>query len=127
MHFEALAKEGEQALRARLSAYAGATRGGAGIFQSSEFVSGDEWHTVIEALRLREDYPAMLGLGWIEKGVVRYRMNLERKHERIDPLTGRLLNDFLRNPGPAERNVLTGELFAAFATLLPVGANVAAR
>ncbi len=63
----------------------------------------------------------------VKRGVVRYRMNLERKHERVDPRTGRLLNDFLRTPGPAERNVLTGELFAAYATLLPVGPVVAAR
>ena len=54
-------------------------------------------------------------------------MNLERRHERIDPLTGRLLNDYLRNAGPTERNVLTGELFAAYATLLPVASNVASR
>lgn len=70
--FDALAKESEQALHARLSAFVGATRSGGGIFQSSQFVSREEWRTFVEALRLREDYPGMLGLGWIEGGVVSY-------------------------------------------------------
>jgi PAS domain S-box-containing protein len=68
-HFEMLARESEQAVGARLAAYASATRGGAGIFQSSVFVSHEEWQTFTGALRLREDYPGMLGLGWIEHGV----------------------------------------------------------
>jgi PAS domain S-box-containing protein len=69
-HFENLAKESEQALQTRLAAYASATRGGTGVFQSSEFVSRDEWRTFTEALRLQEDYPGVLGLGWIEQVTV---------------------------------------------------------
>ncbi|HUQ12047.1 MAG TPA: PAS domain S-box protein [Steroidobacteraceae bacterium] len=65
-HFESLARESEQAINTRLAAYASATRSGAGIFQGSVYVSRDEWQTFIGALRLREDYPGMLGLGWIE-------------------------------------------------------------
>lgn len=71
-HFETLVNEGEQALNSRLAAYAGAIRGGAGVLQSSEFVSQEEWRTYLDALRLREDYPGMLGLGWIEGDVVTY-------------------------------------------------------
>ncbi|MGQ0504236.1 MAG: CHAP domain-containing protein [Myxococcaceae bacterium] len=56
----------------------------------------------------------------VKRGVVRYRMNVERKHERYDPVTGRLINDYLRNAGPRENEALTGELFAGYATLLPV-------
>ncbi len=65
-HFETLAKESEQALTTRLASYASATRSGAGVIQSSVFVSREEWRTFAETLRLREDYPGMLGLGWIE-------------------------------------------------------------
>jgi CHASE1-domain containing sensor protein len=70
MHFETLAKESEQALQTRLAAHATATRGGAGMFQSSQFVSRDEWRTFTEALRLHEDYPGVLGLGWLEQVTV---------------------------------------------------------
>lgn len=66
-HFESLARESEQALATRLAAYASALRSGAGIVQSSVFVSREEWRTFIDALRLREDYPGLLGLGWIER------------------------------------------------------------
>lgn len=71
-HFEALALESERALTSRLTSYANALRSGAGIFQSSDFVSADEWRTFVGALRLRDDYPGMLGMGWMEGGVVRY-------------------------------------------------------
>lgn len=78
-HFETLAKESEQALITRITNYANATRGGAGVFQSSEFVSRDEWRTFTESLRLRDDYPGMLGLGWIERvGNVQKAEFLER-------------------------------------------------
>ena len=66
-HFETLARESEQALNTRLAAYAGATRSGAAVFQSSVQVSRDEWRTFTESLRVRDDYPGMLGLGWIER------------------------------------------------------------
>jgi PAS domain S-box-containing protein len=70
--FESLAKENEQALNARLAAYGSAARSGAGIVQSSVFVSLEEWRTFIGALRLREDYPGMMGLGWIDRDKVVY-------------------------------------------------------
>ncbi len=65
--FETLATESEQAMNTRLAAYAGATRSGAAAFQSSVYVSRNEWRTFTESLRVREDYPGMLGLGWIER------------------------------------------------------------
>ena len=67
VHFESLANESEQALKTRLAGYASAARGGAGVFQSSEFVSRAEWRTFTETLRLRDDYPGLQGLGWIER------------------------------------------------------------
>ncbi|MCP3101706.1 CHAP domain-containing protein [Myxococcus sp. K15C18031901] len=55
----------------------------------------------------------------VRRGVVRYRMNLERPHLPRDPKTGEVLNDLLRSPGPQKDPVLTGQLFAAFGSVLP--------
>ncbi len=74
-----------------------------------------------------EDDGTVIVIHRVRRGVVRYRMNLERRHERLDPVTGRLLNDYLRQPGGRDRSVLTGELFAAYATLLPTSNGFAAR
>lgn len=63
----------------------------------------------------------------VTRGVVRYHMNLLRPSERRDPATGRVLNDALRATGPARREVLTGQLFAAFGSLLPAEAMTARR
>ncbi len=55
----------------------------------------------------------------VAKGVVRYRMNLAQK-ERAQGKDGRVLNDYLRGQGPKGRPQLTSELFAGYATLLPL-------
>ncbi|AFE05946.1 putative lipoprotein [Corallococcus coralloides DSM 2259] len=57
----------------------------------------------------------------VKRGVVRYRMNLARPHMARDPKTGEILNDMLRSPGPGHPHVLTGQLFAAFGSVLPSG------
>ncbi|MBF5043997.1 CHAP domain-containing protein [Aggregicoccus sp. 17bor-14] len=62
----------------------------------------------------------------VSSGVVRYRMNLARPQLRKDPRTGEVLNDLLRSPGRGRPQALTGQLFAAYATVLPV-ASVAQR
>lgn len=55
----------------------------------------------------------------VARGVVRYRMNLEnpKLHQSAD---GKPLNDWLRVETAGSRRRLTGELFASFATVLPV-------
>ena len=63
----------------------------------------------------------VLVLHRVGKGVVRYRMNLENRDARRDPRTGRLLNDVLRPPGAASAEVLTGQLFVAYGSVLPSG------
>lgn len=55
----------------------------------------------------------------VRRGVVRYRMNLERPHLRRDPQTGEVLNDMLRHPGPNREPVLTGQLFGGYGSVLP--------
>jgi hypothetical protein len=55
----------------------------------------------------------------VKRGVVRYRMNLAKPNLRRDPRTGEVLNDMLRAPGYGKVPVLTGQLFAAFGSVLP--------
>ncbi|MGV3619682.1 MAG: CHAP domain-containing protein [Archangium sp.] len=62
----------------------------------------------------------------VARGVVRYRMNLN-KPTVAKAASGKKLNDWLRTETPGSRPRLTAELFAGFATLLPVEARVAQR
>jgi hypothetical protein len=55
----------------------------------------------------------------VGRGVVRYRMNLKHPAARVHPDSGQVVNDYLRGPGAGAQRRLTGELFVAFATLLP--------
>ncbi len=55
----------------------------------------------------------------VKRGVVRYRMNLAKPSVGKDPATGKILNDTLRAPGQGHSFALTGQLFAAYATVLP--------
>nr|WCO03966.1 C40 family peptidase [Cystobacter sp.] len=55
----------------------------------------------------------------VKRGVVRYRMNLAKPSLRRDPRTGEVLNDMLRAPGAGKAPVLTGQLFAAYGSVLP--------
>lgn len=55
----------------------------------------------------------------VSRGVVRYRMNLTHRTSRRDPRTGRAINDYLRAPGSGQKSVLTGQLFAAYGSLVP--------
>ncbi|ATB33240.1 CHAP domain-containing protein [Melittangium boletus] len=64
----------------------------------------------------------------VSRGVVRYRMNLARPSVRKDPRTGVVLNDMLRVPKGKKMPVLTGQLFAAYGSVLPEpGADAVAR
>ncbi len=61
----------------------------------------------------------------VKRGVVRYRMNVARKDVARDSRTGAVINDVLRPPGPGRRQVLTGQLFVAYGSLLPPPAPTA--
>lgn len=62
----------------------------------------------------------------VARGVVRYRMNLNFPTTATSP-SGRRVNDWLRTGGPGSRPRLTAELFAGYATLLPVEPRLAGR
>lgn len=55
----------------------------------------------------------------VKRGVVRYRMNLSQPKVGKDPNTGKILNDTLRAPGGGKAFARTGQLFAAYASVLP--------
>jgi cell wall-associated NlpC family hydrolase len=55
----------------------------------------------------------------VKRGVVRYRMNLAKPRVGKDPSSGKILNDTLRAPGSTKAFALTGQLFAAYANVLP--------
>ncbi|MDY7231654.1 CHAP domain-containing protein [Hyalangium rubrum] len=55
----------------------------------------------------------------VSRGVMRYRMNLSKPRVAKDPRSGQVINDTLRAPGPGRTFALTGQLFAAYATVLP--------
>jgi cell wall-associated NlpC family hydrolase len=55
----------------------------------------------------------------VKRGVVRYRMNLSKPRVARDPRTKQVINDTLRAPGSGKTFALTGQLFVAYATVLP--------
>ncbi len=55
----------------------------------------------------------------VKRGVVTYRMNLSQPRVARDPRTKKVINDTLRAPGPGKAFALTGQLFVAYASLLP--------
>lgn len=62
----------------------------------------------------------------VARGVVRYRMNLSLPTQ-VRTADGKRLNDYLRTEAPGSKPRLTAELFAGFATLLPVESRLAKR
>ncbi|MGE3759752.1 MAG: CHASE domain-containing protein, partial [Pseudobdellovibrionaceae bacterium] len=50
----------------RMKIYEDALRGGAGLFAASDFVERSEWKAYVDALRIHERYPGILGMGYIE-------------------------------------------------------------
>jgi PAS domain S-box-containing protein len=64
--FRTLAIESEMALQNRIDSYGNALLGAAGFIQGSTAVSRDEWRTYVETVGVRENFPGINGLGWIQ-------------------------------------------------------------
>ena len=59
-------------------------------------------------------------VSWVSSGVERYRMNLQQPDVHKND-KGRILNDYMRRKGtgdPETTRYLTGQLFAAFGTVV---------
>ncbi len=64
--FRTLTIESEKALQNRINSYGNALLGAAGFIQGSAVVSRDEWRTYVETVKVRENFPGINGLGWIQ-------------------------------------------------------------
>ena len=64
--FESLTVESEKALQNRLASYGSALLGAAGFVQGSDSVSREEWRTYVETIGVRENFPGIHGIGWIQ-------------------------------------------------------------
>jgi PAS domain S-box-containing protein len=64
--FETLTIESEKALQNRLSSYGNTLLGAAAFIRGSDKVSREEWRTYVETVQMRENFPGVSGLGWIE-------------------------------------------------------------
>ncbi len=64
--FETLSIEGEKALENRLASYGNALLGAASFIQGSSDVSRAEWRTYAETIRLRENFPGLNGIAWVQ-------------------------------------------------------------
>ena len=64
--FETLSIEGEKALENRLASYGNALLGAASFIQGSADVSRAEWRTYAETIRMRENFPGLNGIGWVQ-------------------------------------------------------------
>lgn len=64
--FDALTQESQRALLHRLDSYQSALLGGAGFFQGSQHVSREEWRNYVNTIAVKEHFPGMNGIGWIQ-------------------------------------------------------------
>jgi PAS domain S-box-containing protein len=64
--FETLAIEGEKALENRLASYGNALLGAASYIQGTPNLSRAQWRTFAENIRLRENFPGLNGIAWVQ-------------------------------------------------------------
>jgi PAS domain S-box-containing protein len=66
IQFQAEAKQLHAGIEDALTGYVKALQGVKGLFAASNEVDRNEWKSYIDALRLSQNYPSMLGVGFIE-------------------------------------------------------------
>ena len=96
---------------------------------AGQYASGREASRIVEDARADGTVTV---IHRVNRGVVRYRMNLQHPTVRRHPQSNEVVNDFLRPPGRGATQRLTGQLFMGYATVLPPAApapapSVAAR
>ena len=62
--FDARAQAVVASISARMAAYEQVLRGGVGLFDASQSVEREEWHAYVQALRVADNYPGILGIGY---------------------------------------------------------------
>ncbi|HLD23004.1 MAG TPA: PAS domain S-box protein [Sulfuricurvum sp.] len=64
LRFETVAKQITIKVEGRMNAYRETLYAGAGLFDSSENVTNDEWHRFVKALKIGKNFPGIQGLGF---------------------------------------------------------------
>lgn len=64
LRFETVAKQITIKVQGRMDAYRETLYAGAGLFESSENVTDEEWHRFVTALKIDKNFPGILGLGF---------------------------------------------------------------
>ncbi|HEY6123510.1 MAG TPA: CHASE domain-containing protein, partial [Steroidobacteraceae bacterium] len=64
--FETLAIESEKALENRLASYGNVLLGAASFIQGSADVTRMEWRAYAESIRMRDNFPGLNGIAWVE-------------------------------------------------------------
>jgi PAS domain S-box-containing protein len=62
--FDARAQAVVATISARMAAYEQVLRGGVGLFDASQSVEREEWRAYVQALRVADNYPGILGIGF---------------------------------------------------------------
>ena len=62
--FDARVQAVVASITGRMAAYEQVLRGGVGLFDASQSVQRDEWHAYVQALRVADNYPGILGIGY---------------------------------------------------------------
>jgi PAS domain S-box-containing protein len=63
-HFTFRINEIKYAIKERMTAYEQILRGGLGLFSVSYSVSRQDWHNYVNSLKINENYPGILGVGF---------------------------------------------------------------
>lgn len=82
-HFDQLVHDAESIVTRRLQSYEHMLWGGVGLFKASDHVSHDEWRQYIHSLDLKDRYPGILGMGYIQPvshdALTRYEHKMHRE------------------------------------------------
>ncbi len=62
--FDARVQAVVASISGRMAAYEQVLRGGVGLFDASQPIEREEWHAYVQALRVADNYPGILGIGF---------------------------------------------------------------
>ena len=65
--FESLTRESEKNMLYRQNSYEQALAGGVGLFAASDYVSRGDWKDYSNAINVKENFPGIFGIGYIER------------------------------------------------------------
>jgi CHASE1-domain containing sensor protein len=64
-HFDQLITSSEAVMQHRLSSYQNVLHGAIGFIQASDNITVSEWQEYVKAVNLKEQYPGMMGMGYV--------------------------------------------------------------